>query len=72
MQSLENLGTALTGTAVGYIVDSCGYFFLDLIWTNYLGICLSAVMFLYIYDNLKGGMINKSVSERNFPAALIN
>ena len=37
MQSLENLGTAITGTAVGYIVDSLGYFFLDAIWINYLG-----------------------------------
>ena len=61
IQSVQNLGVAGTGTAIGYIVDAKGYFILDLIFINYLAICLIGIFLLLVFDSLKGKNFDNKV-----------
>ncbi|XP_046853367.1 major facilitator superfamily domain-containing protein 1-like [Xenia sp. Carnegie-2017] len=64
MQSIQNLGLALANMAVGAIVDSKGYLFLEVFFCAWLCLALMSSILLYLADAAKGGKLNLSTKQR--------
>jgi hypothetical protein len=59
--SLQNLGVASIGTAIGYVIDYWGFFKQELINICSLLICSICISILYFVDTVKNGKLNKPV-----------
>ncbi|CAF0745450.1 unnamed protein product [Didymodactylos carnosus] len=64
MQAIQNLGLAVMNIFTGLILDSYGYFLLEIFFIVSLEIALLAAAFLYIWNSIKGGVLNDSTSVR--------
>lgn len=64
MQSIQNLGLALTALAAGAILDNKGYLVLEVFFCACVCIALIAVVMLYFVDYLRGGDLNLSAAAR--------
>ncbi|CAB1347774.1 unnamed protein product [Coregonus sp. 'balchen'] len=64
MQSIQNLGLALTSMAAGSILDNKGYLFLEVFFSACVCLALIAVVMLYFVNYLRGGNLNLSASAR--------
>ncbi|UJR07131.1 hypothetical protein I4U23_011419 [Adineta vaga] len=64
MQSIQNLGLALMNIFTGLILDSYGYFMLEIFFIICLEIALLASAFLYVYNSIKQGTLNDSPAVR--------
>jgi MFS family permease len=64
MQSVQNLGLALISLLTGFLVDSAGYFVLEIFFLGSLCLALISALLLYFLDNLKGGILGMSKKER--------
>ncbi|XP_070801147.1 lysosomal dipeptide transporter MFSD1 isoform X1 [Pituophis catenifer annectens] len=64
MQSIQNLGLAIIAIAAGMILDSRGYFFLEIFFSSCLCLALIAVVALYFVNLFRGGDLNWSAKKR--------
>jgi hypothetical protein len=64
MQSVQNLGLAVISLLTGLIVDSAGYFVLEVFFLGSLCIALIAGLLLYIIDQIRGGTLGLSKNAR--------
>lgn len=64
MQAIQNLGLAIMNIFTGLILDSYGYFMLEIFFIICLEIALLAAAFLYIYNSVKKGTLNDSPAVR--------
>ncbi|CAF0855017.1 unnamed protein product [Adineta ricciae] len=72
MQSIQNLGLAVMNIFTGLILDSYGYFMLEIFFIICLEIALLAAAFLYVYNSVKKGMLNDSPTVRRVKQAEID
>ncbi|CAF1059338.1 unnamed protein product [Adineta ricciae] len=72
MQSIQNLGLAVMNIFTGLILDSYGYFMLEIFFIICLEIALLAAAFLYVYNSVKKGMLNDSPAVRRVKQAEID
>lgn len=64
MQSIQNLGLAVVSLAAGSILDSKGYFMLEIFFCMCLSVALMATLLLYIVDFTRQSDLNLSAKER--------
>ena len=64
MQSVQNLGLACISILTGVLVDSAGYFVLEIFFLGSLCLALISALLLYFLDNLKGGILGISKKKR--------
>lgn len=64
MQSIQNLGLAVTAILAGLILDSQGYLYLELFFISCVSVSLLAVVFLYMVNRARGGNLNFSAKQR--------
>jgi len=64
MQSIQNLGLAVMNIFTGLILDSYGYFMLEVFFIICLEIALLAAAFLYVYNSIRKGTLNDSPAVR--------
>ncbi|CAF0894574.1 unnamed protein product [Rotaria sordida] len=72
MQSIQNLGLAVMNIFTGLILDSYGYFILEVFFIICLEIALLAAAFLYVYNSIKKGILNDSPSARRAKQDLLD
>lgn len=64
MQSIQNLGLAVMNIFTGMILDSYGYFMLEIFFIICLEIALLAAAFLYVYNSVTKGLLNDAPDVR--------
>ncbi|XP_005078007.1 major facilitator superfamily domain-containing protein 1 isoform X1 [Mesocricetus auratus] len=64
MQSIQNLGLAVISILAGMILDSWGYFLLEVFFIACLSLSLLAVVCLYLVNRARGGNLNYSAKQR--------
>lgn len=65
MQSIQNLGLGLISLLAGSILDSKGYFMLEIFFCMCISVALIATLLLYIVDFSRGSGLNMSAKERD-------
>jgi len=71
MQAIQNLGLAVMNIFTGMILDSYGYFILEIFFIICLEIALLAAAFLYVYNSIKKGTLNDSATVRRAKQAAL-
>ncbi|XP_015784976.1 major facilitator superfamily domain-containing protein 1 isoform X1 [Tetranychus urticae] len=64
VQCVQNLGLALANMAAGHIVDSRGFLALQCFFIISLVVCLILIIFLFLSNFNKGGILNISAKKR--------
>ncbi|KAL3314467.1 Major facilitator superfamily domain-containing protein 1 [Cichlidogyrus casuarinus] len=64
LQAVQNLGLAVIAMAAGAILDSSGYFMVELFFIAWLVLTLAAVVALYFVDLSRGSLLNASGKRR--------
>ncbi|XP_074183123.1 lysosomal dipeptide transporter MFSD1 isoform X7 [Rhinolophus sinicus] len=64
MQSIQNLGLAISSIIAGMILDTRGYLFLEVFFIACVSLSLLAVVFLYLVNRAQGGNLNYSARQR--------
>ncbi|XP_053213890.1 major facilitator superfamily domain-containing protein 1-like isoform X2 [Panonychus citri] len=64
VQCVQNLGLALANMAAGQIVDSLGFLALESFFIISLVLCLILIIFLFLSNFNKGGLLNISAKKR--------
>ncbi|XP_078495475.1 lysosomal dipeptide transporter MFSD1 [Ciona intestinalis] len=64
MQSIQNLGLAIISLASGSILDSSGYFVLEIFYCACICVALMAALLLYLVDLGRGSGLNLSAKAR--------
>ncbi|KAL5237205.1 hypothetical protein ACI65C_004615 [Semiaphis heraclei] len=64
-QSVENLGLAVVALLSGIIVDSDGYYMVELFFCLLLSAALLLTAILWTWDSLSNGILNMSIKQRN-------
>ncbi|XP_039253474.2 lysosomal dipeptide transporter MFSD1-like [Styela clava] len=70
MQSIQNLGLAVISLAAGSILDSKGYFMLEIFFCMCISVALISALLLYIIDFGRESGLNASAKEQNAKRAL--
>uniref|UniRef100_A0A8D9ENK9 Lysosomal dipeptide transporter MFSD1 n=2 Tax=Cacopsylla melanoneura TaxID=428564 RepID=A0A8D9ENK9_9HEMI len=64
-QAVENLGLALVTALGGKIVDLYGYLVLEGFFMSNLGVAVTCIICLWIYDNGRLGLLNMTAGQRS-------
>lgn len=70
MQAVQNFGLAVTANITGMLVDWKGYINVELFFVFWVSISVIFTLVLLIQDHARGGLLNKSASERKSLEAL--
>ncbi|XP_017770005.1 PREDICTED: major facilitator superfamily domain-containing protein 1-like [Nicrophorus vespilloides] len=63
-QAVQNLGLAVISILIGYIVDTYGYWWMEIFFCSCLTVSLLAIIAVWLVDSSRGGLLNMSPSKR--------
>lgn len=64
IQAVQNFGLATTSNLTGVLIDWKGYINVELFFVLWVAISVIITMILIVQDNQRGGLLNKTASER--------
>ena len=64
LQAIQNLGLALVALLAGYIVDTCGYMWLEVFFVGCLFLAMISTGLMWLVDYRGSGYLNMSAKQR--------